>query len=117
MFHRASRMLRSAGRQCIRHDEMTKEGRMERCGCDDRRWRVMLDRRRALLRGAGLAVGLVAAPRHAIAQEATPLAEGQVLVSQLPTGPLANGSFLSPYVELHGDVLLGRGCFVASNTL
>jgi carbon dioxide concentrating mechanism protein CcmM len=90
---------------------------MVSCGCDDRRWRSMLDRRRALLSGAGVAMGLVVAPSRAIAQTATPLAEGQVLVSQPPIGPLANGSFVSPYVELHGDAVFGRGCFIASNTL
>jgi carbonic anhydrase/acetyltransferase-like protein (isoleucine patch superfamily) len=77
----------------------------------------MLDRRRVLLGGAGVAVGLVAARGSARAQEATPLAEEQVLVTQPPIGPLPNGSFISPYVELHGDVVFGRGCFVASNTL
>ena len=45
------------------------------------------------------------------------MAEGQLLVAQPPIGPLPNGSFISPYVELHGDVVFGRGCFVASNTL
>jgi carbonic anhydrase/acetyltransferase-like protein (isoleucine patch superfamily) len=77
----------------------------------------MLDRRQVLLGGAGLAAGLGVAHGRASAQEATPLAEGQVLVAQPPIGPLANGSFVSPYVELHGDVVFGRGCFVASNTL
>jgi carbonic anhydrase/acetyltransferase-like protein (isoleucine patch superfamily) len=90
---------------------------MNTCGCDDRRWRLMLDRRRALLGGAGVALGLAAARGGAVAQEATPLAGGQVLVAQPPIGPLPNGSFISPYVELHGDVVFGRGCFVASNTL
>jgi carbonic anhydrase/acetyltransferase-like protein (isoleucine patch superfamily) len=78
---------------------------------------MLLDRRRALLGGAGVALGLMSAPGRAAAQEATPLAEGQVLLEQLPIGPLANGSFVSPYVELHGAVVVGRGCFVASNTL
>jgi len=94
-----------------------KGGIMMSCDCDDRRWRSMLDRRRALLGGAGLALGLVAAPGRAVAQDATPLAEGQVLIAQPPIGPLANGSFISPYVELHGNVVFGSGCFVASNTL
>jgi carbonic anhydrase/acetyltransferase-like protein (isoleucine patch superfamily) len=78
---------------------------------------LLLDRRRVLRGGGGAALGLVAAPGRAVAQEATPLAAGQVLVAQPPIGPLTNGSFVSPYVELHGDVVFGRGCFVASNTL
>ena len=66
------------------------------CGCDDRRWRSMLDRRRVLRGGAGVALGLVAGQHGAVAQVATPLAEGQVLITQPPIGPLANGSFISP---------------------
>ena len=65
---------------------------MMSCGCDDLGgWRSMLDRRSALLGGAGLALGLVAAPGRAVAQDATPLAEGQVLIAQPPIGPLELG--------------------------
>jgi carbonic anhydrase/acetyltransferase-like protein (isoleucine patch superfamily) len=38
-------------------------------------------------------------------------------LDQSPIGPLPNGAFVSPYVELYGRVSVGRDCFVASNTL
>jgi carbonic anhydrase/acetyltransferase-like protein (isoleucine patch superfamily) len=87
------------------------------CGCDERRWQRVLDRRRLLLAGMGLAAGTVSGRRTAGADTGTPLAGGTVLVESPPIGPLPNGSFVSPLAEVYGDVEFGGGCFVASNTI
>jgi len=88
------------------------------CGCDERRWRRMLDRRRVLqaFGGAAFAAGVVSSQR-AGAQEATPLADDRILIQRLPLAQLANGSFISPHVEIYGDVVFGRDCFIAGNTI
>jgi carbon dioxide concentrating mechanism protein CcmM len=91
---------------------------MAGCGCDDRRWRQALNRRQMLktLGGTVILTGLVR-PWAALAQEGTPVAAERIAVQQLPLGPLANGSFISPHVEIYGDVAFGHDCFVASNTI
>ncbi|MFT4038670.1 MAG: DapH/DapD/GlmU-related protein [Thermomicrobiales bacterium] len=89
---------------------------MVACGCDDQRWRRTLRRRQLLaaLGGGALVLGQRATGR---AQEATPLAGELIRISQPALGALANGSYISPMVELYGDVDFGAGCFVASNTI
>ena len=91
---------------------------MAGCGCDDRGWRRVLDRRRLLqsLGGAALA-GLSFSSRAAYAQQATPQADARILIQQAPLGQLANGSFINPHVEIYGDVSFGRDCFIAGNTI
>jgi carbonic anhydrase/acetyltransferase-like protein (isoleucine patch superfamily) len=51
------------------------------------------------------------------AQEATPLPDETVLIQHLPLAQLPNGSFISPHVEIYGDVAFGRDCFIAGNTI
>lgn len=92
---------------------------MTGCGCDDRRWRRVLDRRRLLqaLSVAGFAAGSPLSLRTAFAQEATPLPDDSILIQHLPLAQLANGSFISPHVEIYGEAAFGRDCFIASNTI
>ena len=88
------------------------------CGCDERRWRRLLDRRQVLLGGgAALAVTFAGAKGIAFAQEATPGASEPMLIEGGYVGPLANGTYVSPLVELFGSVVFGANCFVASNTI
>lgn len=96
------------------------------CGCNEFRWRRMLNRRRMLQAGAASAAGLVLplGRLRVLAQEATPGAapsgEGHAPVrgpERAGPGPIVNGSYISPLVELYGDVEVGERCFVASNTI
>jgi len=92
------------------------------CGCDEFRWRRLVTRRHLLKGGVGLAaLGLhLPASRFAtLAQEATPGAatEGRALIEGQDTSPIINDSYISPLVELYGEVEVGRRCFVASNTI
>ncbi|MBA3416840.1 MAG: hypothetical protein H0U10_16590, partial [Chloroflexia bacterium] len=92
------------------------------CGCDEFRWRRMLNRRRLFTAAGGLAVVGVSsrAGRSARAQDASPVAgDGRVLIVDALTaqGPVVNDSYISPLVEIYGDVAVGRRCFVASNTI
>ena len=92
------------------------------CGCDEFRWRRLVTRRHLLKGGVGLAaLGLhLPAPRFAaLAQEATPgtATEGRASIRGQETSPTINGSYVSPLVELFGDVEIGRRSFVASNTI
>ncbi len=93
-----------------------------RCGCDEFRWRRLVTRRHLLKGGVGLAaLGLhLPAPRFAaLAQEATPgtATEGRVLIRGQETSPIVNGSYISPLVELYGDIEVGERCFIAGNTI
>jgi len=93
------------------------------CGCDEFRWRRMLGRRQLLKGGAGLAAGAALLPfapagrLAALAQEGTPAAaaEGRALV--LSGEVVINSSYISPLVELFGEVEIGRQSFIASNTI
>lgn len=97
------------------------------CGCDEFRFRRLLNRRHLLRVGAaGVAatatttgLGLPRGPLAARAQDASPVASaGRELVrSGAGQGPVVNGSYVSPLVEIYGDVEVGRRCFVASNTI
>ena len=92
------------------------------CGCDEFRWRRLVTRRHLLKGGVGLAaLGLhLPASRFAtLAQEATPGAatEGRALIQGQDTSPVINDSYISPLVELYGEIEVGRRCFVASNTI
>ncbi|MDP9364459.1 MAG: carbonate dehydratase [Chloroflexota bacterium] len=92
------------------------------CGCDEFRWRRLVTRRHLLKGGVGLAaLGLhLPAPRFAArAQEATPgtATEGRAVIQGQETSPIVNGSYISPLVEIYGDVEVGERCFVASNTI
>ncbi len=88
------------------------------CGCDDRRWRRMLDRRQVLLGGGAVLVTALAGSRGSVfAQEATPVAGEPIPIAGGYVGPLANGTYVSPLVELYGNVAFGANCFVAGNTI
>jgi len=92
------------------------------CGCNEFQWRRLVTRRHLLKGGAGLAalgLQLPASRFVALAQEATPGAAGEreVLVQGQHQSPVINGSYVSPLVEIYGDVEIGRRCFIAGNTL
>jgi carbon dioxide concentrating mechanism protein CcmM len=74
------------------------------CGCDDQGWQRMM--RRQILTAEAVASG-----------ELPPVPQGHLLLSSPPLAALPNGSFVSPRVEMYGDVAIGAGCFVASNTI
>ncbi|MDQ3512881.1 MAG: hypothetical protein M3462_04330, partial [Chloroflexota bacterium] len=91
------------------------------CGCDEFRWRRMLSRRAMVGGGAGLAAGMALGPLGrfgALAQDASPAASpaasGRTLLDN--AGPVG-ASYLSPLVEIYGDVEIGERSFVASNTI
>ncbi len=91
------------------------------CGCDEFRWRRMLSRRAMAGGGAGLAAGMALGPLGrfgALAQDASPAASpaasGRTLLDN--AGPVG-ASYLSPLVEIYGDVEIGERSFVASNTI
>ncbi len=93
------------------------------CGCDEVRWRRLVTRRHLLASGAGIAALGLHLPRDrfvALAQEATPVFGERVVIraaEQQGQGPIANGSYVSPLVELYGEIEVGRRCFVAGNTV
>ncbi len=92
------------------------------CGCDEFRWRRLVTRRHLLKGGVGLAaLGLhLPVPGFAaLAQEATPgtATEGRALIHGQETSPIVNGSYVSPLVELFGEIEIGQRSFVASNTI
>ena len=89
-------------------------------GCDDRRWRRLVSRRHLL--AAGLTVPMLGlqlsrAEWIALAQEATPTAGGRVRFTPETHDVTINESFISPLVELYGDIEVGRRSFVAGNTI
>src|SRR5215212_11844046 len=92
------------------------------CGCNEFRWRRLVTRRHLLKGGAGLAalgLHLPASRFAALAQEATPGGAGEraVLVQGQHPSPVINGSYVSPLVEIYGDVEIGQRSFIARNTL
>ena len=90
------------------------------CGCDEFRWRRLVMRRHLLRSGAGVAAPGLAIPRTrfaALAQEGTPTAEGRTAIERAAREPVTNGSFVSPLIEVFGDVRIGRRSFVAGNTI
>ena len=92
------------------------------CGCNEFRWRRLVTRRHLLNGGAGLAalgLHLPASRFAALAQEATPgtATEGHTVIQGQDTSPIVNGSYISPLVELYGEIEVGQRCFVASNTI
>ena len=74
------------------------------CGCDDQQWQRMM--RRQILTAEAVANG-----------DLPPVPEGHLLLSSPPLAALPNGSFVSPRVEMYGDVAIGTRCFVASNAI
>ena len=85
------------------------------CRCDAVAWRQIASRRH-LLKGAAVAgLTLVSAGRLATvgAQDATPQA-GDI---EAGTGPVGNGSFINPLVEIHGRIEVGRDCYVKGNVI
>jgi len=93
-----------------------------RCGCDEFRWRRLVTRRHLLKGGAGLAalgLGLPAAQFAAVAQEATPAAAtgGRVVIQGAERSPVDNNTYISPQVEMYGEIEVGQHSFVASNTI
>ena len=92
------------------------------CGCDEFRWRRLVTRRHLLKGGAGLAalgLHLPASRIAALAQEATPAGarDGLALIQGQHPSPVINGSFVSPLVEIFGEVEIGQRSFIAGNTL
>jgi carbon dioxide concentrating mechanism protein CcmM len=88
------------------------------CACDEFGWRRMLHRRRLLLATGGALLAAAPATRIVRAQSATPVAGGaRVSVRGLDLGPLSNGAFISPLVELYGQIEIGARSFVAGNTV
>ena len=90
------------------------------CGCDEVRWRRLSTRRHLLKTGVGLSALALHLPLQqltALAQaEATPSADRSLIQGQRRE-MVVNDSYISPLVELYGDVEIGRRCFVASNTV
>jgi carbonic anhydrase/acetyltransferase-like protein (isoleucine patch superfamily) len=89
-------------------------------GCDDQRWRRLVARRHLL--AAGLTVPMLGlqlsrAEWIALAQEATPTAGGRVRFSPETHDVTINESFISPLVELYGNIEVGQRSFVAGNTI
>ena len=74
------------------------------CGCDDQQWLRMM--RRQVLTTEAVANS-----------DLPPIPAGHLLLSAPPLAALPNGSFVSPRVEMYGDVAIGADCFVASNTI
>jgi carbonic anhydrase/acetyltransferase-like protein (isoleucine patch superfamily) len=92
------------------------------CGCNEFRWRQLVTRRHLLEGGAGLAALALHLPSSrfaALAQEATPggAGEREVLVQGQHPSPVINGSYVSPLVEIYGEVEIGQRSFIAGNTL
>jgi carbonic anhydrase/acetyltransferase-like protein (isoleucine patch superfamily) len=92
------------------------------CGCNEFRWRRLVTRRHLLKGGAGPAAPgphLPASRFTALAQEATPGGDPDrvVLVQGQHPSPVINGSYVSPLVEIYGDVEIGQRSFIAGNTL
>ena len=92
------------------------------CGCDEFRWRRLVTRRHLLKGGAALAaigLHLPASRFAALAQEATPAGarDGLALIQGQHPSPVINGSFVSPLVEIFGEVEIGQRSFIAGNTL
>lgn len=92
------------------------------CGCDEFQWRRLVTRRHLLKGGAGLAalgLHMPASRFAALAQVATPgiVTEGRTLIQGQDTSPIVNDSYISPLVELYGEIEVGQRCFIASNTI
>lgn len=93
-----------------------------RCGCDEFRWRRLVTQRHLLKGAPGLAaLGLhLPASRFAgLGQEATPggATAGRRLIQEQATSPVVNDSFISPLVEIYGEVEIGHRSFVAGNSI
>lgn len=89
-------------------------------GCNDQRWRRLVSRRHWLAAGLTLPMlGLqLSRPEWiALAQEATPTAGARVRFSSETHDVTVNESFISPLVELYGNIEVGRRSFVAGNTI
>ncbi len=92
------------------------------CGCNEFRWRRLVTRRHLLKSGAGLAalgLHLPASRFAALAQEATPdgARDGLAMIQGQHQSPVINGSYVSPLVEIYGEVEIGQRSFIAGNTL
>jgi carbon dioxide concentrating mechanism protein CcmM len=92
------------------------------CGCNEFRWRRLVTSRHLLKSGAGLAalgLHLPASRFAALAQEATPdgARNGLAMIQGQHPSPVINGSYVSPLVEIYGEVEIGQRSFIAGNTL
>ncbi len=90
------------------------------CSCDERSWRRGLRRRRMLPVTDNAALGLVTptgrdVAGHQATPAVTPAAGSRVLIQDGEV--LVNGSYVSPLIEVFGDVEVGRNSFIASNTI
>ncbi|MBA3336256.1 MAG: carbonate dehydratase [Chloroflexia bacterium] len=94
------------------------------CGCDEFQWRRLLSRRHLLKTTAGAAAALAALPEGRMfgqgaspgaSPAATPGASARRVV--LSGDVVTNTSYISPLVELYGDIEIGQRSFIASNTI
>ena len=90
-------------------------------GCDERRWRRLLTRRQ--LSATGLALPLLGldqarSTRRTVAQDAATPSTGERLRFDAGNHDVVpNESFISPLVEIYGEVEIGRRSFIAANTM
>ncbi len=86
------------------------------CGCDEFQWRQLMSRRRLILASAGTMATVVAGPVHRTwAQVATPETGTRMAIQSGDV--VVNGSYVSPLVELYGDITIGQRTFIAGNTI
>ena len=90
-------------------------------GCDERRWRRLLTRRQLYALGLSLpllGLDLARSTRRTVAQDAATPTTGERLRFDAGNHDIVpNDSFISPLVEIYGEVEIGRRSFVAANTI
>lgn len=88
-------------------------------GCNDQRWRRLVSRRPLL--AAGLTVPMLglhlSQAEWLAAQEATPAAESRALFNTGGHDIVVGTSYISPLVELYGDIEIGQRSFIAGNSI
>ncbi len=90
------------------------------CSCDEFRWRRLLSRRRLLQTSAGAVAAITALPGgRLLGQEASPVASPGTSGREAIRGGdvVVNSSYISPLVELYGEIEIGQHTFIAGNTI